>query len=143
MSYFPHGMPTTEAETINADLSSKASGWPPSRPVWSASKNELDLNRKGNAIIPRRRRALRTFVGRETTASLSQHIMSRRGLCLCCVTATTAAASGGWLAPRQAFAQARNIVDMIRNEAAKAPIKVHGLRRNVSILEGSVGILVS
>jgi glyoxylase-like metal-dependent hydrolase (beta-lactamase superfamily II) len=72
-------------------------------------------------------------------ASLSQHIMSRRGFCLCCVTATTAAASGGWLTPRQAFAQARNIVDMIRNEAAKAPIKVHGLRRNVSILEGSGG----
>ena len=72
-------------------------------------------------------------------APLSQHIMSRRGFCLCCVTATTAAASGGWLTPRQAFAQARNIVDMIRNEAAKAPIKVHGLRRNVSILEGSGG----
>lgn len=72
-------------------------------------------------------------------ASPSQHIMSRRGFCLCCVTATTAAASGGWLTPRQAFAQARNIVDMIRNEAAKAPIKVHGLRRNVSILEGSGG----
>ena len=72
-------------------------------------------------------------------ALLSQHIVSRRGFCLCCVTATTAAPSGGWLAPRQAFAQARNIVDMIRNEAAKAPIKVHGLRRNVSILEGSGG----
>jgi glyoxylase-like metal-dependent hydrolase (beta-lactamase superfamily II) len=69
--------------------------------------------------------------------SLSRHIISRRGFCLCCMAAT--AASRGWLAPRQAFAEARNIVDLIRDDAAKAPIKVHKLRGNVSILEGSGG----
>src|SRR5215831_1189330 len=72
-------------------------------------------------------------------ATLDQHIMSRRGFCLCCVAATTVAASGGWLSPRQAFAEARNIVDLIRDDAAKAPIKVHKLRGDVSILEGSGG----
>jgi hypothetical protein len=72
-------------------------------------------------------------------ATLNQHIMSRRGFCLCCMAATTVAATGGWLSPRQAFAEARNIVDLIRDDAAKAPIKVHKLRNIVSILEGSGG----
>src|SRR5262249_36899465 len=72
-------------------------------------------------------------------ATLNQHIMSRRGFCLCCMAATTVAATGGWLSPRQAFAEPRNIVDLIRDDAAKAPIKVHKLRGNVSILEGSGG----
>src|SRR4029077_8479897 len=72
-------------------------------------------------------------------ATLNQHIMSRRGFCLCCMAATTAAATGGWLSPQQAFAEARNIVDLIRDDAAKAPIKVHELRGDVSILEGSGG----
>ena len=70
--------------------------------------------------------------------ALNQHMMSRRGFCLCCIAATTLAA-GGWLTPRQAFAEARNIVDLIRDDAARAPIKVHELRDNVSILEGSGG----
>jgi glyoxylase-like metal-dependent hydrolase (beta-lactamase superfamily II) len=69
-----------------------------------------------------------------------KHIMSRRGFCLCCMAATTLAATGGWwLTPRQAFAEARNIVDLIRDDAAKAPINVHKLRGKVSILEGSGG----
>jgi hypothetical protein len=72
-------------------------------------------------------------------ATLNQHIMSRRGFCLCCMAATTVTATGGWLSPRQAFAEARNIVDLIRDDAAKAPIKVHKLRGNVSLLEGSGG----
>jgi hypothetical protein len=55
------------------------------------------------------------------------------------MAATTVAASGGWLAPRQAFAKARNIVDLIRDDAAKAAIKTHKLRGNASILEGSGG----
>ncbi|MCS3892073.1 glyoxylase-like metal-dependent hydrolase (beta-lactamase superfamily II) [Bradyrhizobium japonicum USDA 38] len=70
-------------------------------------------------------------------ATLNQHIMSRRGFCLCCMAATTVAATGGWLSPRQAFAEARNIVDLIRDDAAKAAIKVHKLRDNVSVFEGS------
>jgi glyoxylase-like metal-dependent hydrolase (beta-lactamase superfamily II) len=55
------------------------------------------------------------------------------------MAATTFAATGGWITPSQAYAEARNIVDLIRNDAAKAPIKIHRLRGNVSILEGSGG----
>ncbi|GEC41705.1 glyoxylase-like metal-dependent hydrolase (beta-lactamase superfamily II) [Sinorhizobium meliloti] len=65
--------------------------------------------------------------------------LSRRGFCLCCMAASTFAVSGGWLSPRQAFAKAQGIVDMIRDEAAKAPIKVHEVRAGVAILEGSGG----
>jgi len=65
--------------------------------------------------------------------------LSRRNFCLCCLGATAFAASGGWLTPRQAFAEARNTVDLIRDSAAKTPIKVYKLRGGVSILEGSGG----
>jgi glyoxylase-like metal-dependent hydrolase (beta-lactamase superfamily II) len=65
--------------------------------------------------------------------------LSRRNFCLCCVGATAFAASGGWLTPRHAFAEARDTVDLIRDSAAKTPIKVYKLRGGVSILEGSGG----
>src|SRR5262249_1166023 len=68
-----------------------------------------------------------------------RHFLSRRGFCLCCLGSATFAATGGWLTPRQLFAEARNLVDLIRSEAAKAPIKVHKLRGNVAVLEGSGG----
>jgi glyoxylase-like metal-dependent hydrolase (beta-lactamase superfamily II) len=68
-----------------------------------------------------------------------QHTLSRRGFCICCAAATGFAATGGWLNPSEAFAKARSIVDLMRDEAAKAPIKVHKLRGNVSLLEGSGG----
>ncbi len=71
--------------------------------------------------------------------TLHQHALSRRGFCLCCMAAATFTATGSWLSPSQAYAEARNIVDLIRDDAAKAPIKVHRLRGNVSILEGSGG----
>jgi glyoxylase-like metal-dependent hydrolase (beta-lactamase superfamily II) len=59
--------------------------------------------------------------------------LSRRGFCFCCLCAS-AFAAGGWLSPRQVFAKARNIVDMIRDAAATAEIKVHPLRGKVTIL---------
>jgi len=65
--------------------------------------------------------------------------LSRRGFCLCCMAASTFAATGGWLSPPQVFAKAQGIVDMIRDAAAKAPVKVHKARAGVSILEGSGG----
>jgi len=65
--------------------------------------------------------------------------MSRRGFCLCCVAATTVAATGGWLSPREAYAASNKIVDLIRDSAAKTPITVHKLRGNVSVFEGSGG----
>ena len=68
-----------------------------------------------------------------------RQLLSRRHFCLCCVGSATLTASGVWLSPGRAYAEARNIVDLIRDDAAKAPIKVHKLRGNVSALEGSGG----
>ena len=64
-----------------------------------------------------------------------RHGVSRRGFCLCCMTAT----SGPWLTPRQAFAAAQGIVQRIEAAAATAPIAVHPLRGNVAVLEGAGG----
>lgn len=63
----------------------------------------------------------------------------RRGVCLCCLAAPAFAATGGWLTPRQAFAQAQGIVQRIRSAAAIAPVTVHRLRGGVAVLEGSGG----
>ncbi len=63
----------------------------------------------------------------------------RRGFCLCCLASTGAAVSGVPLTQRQAFAQARNVVDGMRAEAANAPITGHKLRGNISALVGSGG----
>ena len=68
-----------------------------------------------------------------------QTLLSRRQFCLCCIAATTIAASTGWLTPGETFAKARGIVDMIRDDAVTTPITVHTLRGNISILEGSGG----
>jgi len=68
-----------------------------------------------------------------------QYALSRRGFCTCCAVAAGFVATGGWLSPSRAYAEARNLVDLIRDEAAKTPIKVHKLRDGVSILEGSGG----
>ena len=69
----------------------------------------------------------------------SQHQLSRRGFCVCCLAATSLAATGGWLTPRQAFAEAQGIVQQMTAEAAKAPITLHRLRGSVTMLEGSGG----
>jgi glyoxylase-like metal-dependent hydrolase (beta-lactamase superfamily II) len=68
-----------------------------------------------------------------------QHRFSRRGFCLCCMSASAVGAAGGWLTPRQAFAQALGIVETIQAAAAKAPITVHRMRGNIAVLEGSGG----
>jgi len=67
------------------------------------------------------------------------HLPSRRHFCLCCMTGAAFAATGGWLAPRQAVAVARGIVTLIKDSAASSPVTVHNLRGNVSVLEGSGG----
>src|SRR5262249_52550450 len=83
--------------------------------------------------VPRGRRE-------EIVMSVLEHrALSRRGFCLCCAGAAGLMAAGGWLNPSQAYAKARSIVDLIRDDAAKAPIKVHKLHHNISILEGSGG----
>src|SRR5580704_8011671 len=71
--------------------------------------------------------------------SIDHRTLSRRGFCLCCAAAAGFTATGGWLSPSQAYAEARNIVDLIRDDAARAPIKLHKLRRDISLLEGSGG----
>ena len=43
------------------------------------------------------------------------------------------------LSPRQAFAEARGLVSLIKDSAATSPIAVHRLRNNISALEGSGG----
>jgi glyoxylase-like metal-dependent hydrolase (beta-lactamase superfamily II) len=70
--------------------------------------------------------------------SRQQHLLSRRGFCLCCLGAASTA-TNGWSTPRQAFAEARGIVSLIKDSAAVAPIVTHKLRNNVSVLEGSGG----
>ncbi len=66
-------------------------------------------------------------------------LLSRRGFCLCCLGGTAFAASNGWLTPREAFAEARDIVSLIKDSAATSPIVTHKLRNNVSVFEGSGG----
>ena len=70
---------------------------------------------------------------------VARHTFSRRGFCICCAVAAGFVRTGAWLSPSQAYAEAQNIVDLIRDDAARAPIRVHKLRGNVSILEGSGG----
>ena len=65
--------------------------------------------------------------------------LSRRGFCLCCVGVASIGVAGGWLSPREAFAEAHQLVNMIRGAAAKADITTHKLRGNVFVLEGSGG----
>lgn len=74
-------------------------------------------------------------------AEKAKVLLSRRGFCLCCI-ASGAFAATGWLSPREVFAQAQGIVDMIKSEAAKAPIDVKKLRNNVAVLMGSGGNIV-
>ena len=71
--------------------------------------------------------------------TLHQPNLSRRGFCLCCVASGTLAATGGWLSPRAAYAEARGLVSLIKDSAAKSPIATHTLRNNISVLEGSGG----
>jgi hypothetical protein len=83
----------------------------------------------------------------EKTPTWSEHemgnskggLLSRRRLCLCCIGAGSSAAVGGWLTPREAFAEARGIVSLIKDSAAVSPIVTHKLRNNVTVLEGSGG----
>ena len=59
---------------------------------------------------------------------MNRQSTSRRGFCFCCVGAASYAATGGWLSPRQAFAEARGLVSLIKDSAAVSPILTHKLR---------------
>jgi glyoxylase-like metal-dependent hydrolase (beta-lactamase superfamily II) len=64
-------------------------------------------------------------------------LLSRRHFCFCCIGG--AATATGWLTPREAYAEARGLVTLIKDSAATSPIKTYKLRNNISILEGSGG----
>ncbi len=68
-----------------------------------------------------------------------ENLLSRRGFCLCCVGGAAFTAAGGWLTPRQAFAEARGLVSLIKDSAAVSPIVTHKLRNNINVFEGSGG----
>ena len=70
---------------------------------------------------------------------LNARLLSRRRFCLCCAGGAAFAATGGWLTPREAFAEARGLVSLIKDSAAVSPIVTHQLRGNISVLEGSGG----
>lgn len=54
--------------------------------------------------------------------SASRYRLSQRGFCLCCVAAAPAfAAGGGWITPRESFAEALGIVELIKSETAFIP----------------------
>jgi glyoxylase-like metal-dependent hydrolase (beta-lactamase superfamily II) len=65
--------------------------------------------------------------------------LSRRHFCLCCAGSAAYTATGEWLTPREAFAEARGLVTLIKDSAATSPIVTHKLRDNISVLEGSGG----
>jgi hypothetical protein len=65
-------------------------------------------------------------------------VLSRRGFCICCSIAAGIGALGGRFGSAEA-AEPRDIVDLIRDSAAKAPIQLHKLRGNVTVIEGSGG----
>jgi glyoxylase-like metal-dependent hydrolase (beta-lactamase superfamily II) len=68
-----------------------------------------------------------------------RNLLSRRRFCLCCAGGAAYTATAGWLTPRQAFAEARGLVSLIKDSAAASPIVTHKLRNNISVLEGSGG----
>jgi glyoxylase-like metal-dependent hydrolase (beta-lactamase superfamily II) len=69
----------------------------------------------------------------------SEYLISRREFCLCGMGAASFAATGGWMSPREAYAEARGLVSLIKDSAAKAEIVTHKLRNDITILEGSGG----
>ena len=68
-----------------------------------------------------------------------KQLLSRRHFCFCCMTSAAFAATSGWLTPRQAFAEARGLVTLIKDSAASSPVTSYKLRGNVTVLEGSGG----
>lgn len=58
--------------------------------------------------------------------------MGRR-LCLCCLSAPVLASAGGRLAPPAAFAQAQSVVETIKTEAGRSPIRTHRRRHGAPV----------
>ena len=67
------------------------------------------------------------------------HVLSRRGFCVCCAAAVGLGANGVWSSRAEAAVEPRDIVDLIRDYAAKTPLRLHKLRGGVTVVEGSGG----
>ena len=78
----------------------------------------------------RREQAHANFREKISIATKLLPLLRRR----CAYTAT-----GGWLTPREAFAEARGLVSVFKDSAAVSQITTHKLRDNISVLEGSGG----
>jgi glyoxylase-like metal-dependent hydrolase (beta-lactamase superfamily II) len=63
-------------------------------------------------------------------------MISRRGFCTC---GLALGVTGRWLGPAEAYVEARDLVDLIRDAAATAPLVTHKLRGDVAVIEGSGG----
>ena len=76
--------------------------------------------------------------------SHSSRFLSRRGFCSCCAVAASLAVNRRWLLPAEAYAEARDIVDTIRDAAAQRPFSSTWLRGNVTaeVIEGSAAGIV-
>jgi glyoxylase-like metal-dependent hydrolase (beta-lactamase superfamily II) len=77
--------------------------------------------------------------GFRTVSFRYSQALSRRGFCICCAVAAGLDGGGGWFSPADASPEPRDLVDLIRDYAAKTPIELHRLRGNVTIIEGSGG----
>jgi glyoxylase-like metal-dependent hydrolase (beta-lactamase superfamily II) len=77
----------------------------------------------------------KTFQIGESVNDVSLSNLSRRRF----IAAAGLGAATAVFAPRLLFAQETGIVPTMINEAARAKIEVHPLRRNISVLEGSGG----
>ena len=75
-----------------------------------------------------------------TQPSAKERLVGRR-FCLCCLTVSALAARGA-LTPSPARSQANSIVELIKAEAARSPVKVHRLLDGLAVLEGSGGNVV-
>jgi hypothetical protein len=67
-----------------------------------------------------------------------KNVLSRRHFCLCCAGGATFAATGGWLTPHQAYAEARGLVSLIKDSAATSPIVTRKLRDSIAVLSTCV-----
>jgi hypothetical protein len=64
--------------------------------------------------------------------------LSRRKFCFCCMTGAAFAATGGWLTPRQAFAEARGLVTLIKDSAARQRTQSTNFHLQLKCRTGSV-----
>jgi glyoxylase-like metal-dependent hydrolase (beta-lactamase superfamily II) len=128
---FPHGMRTTQAGTINA-------GPPGISKSCRCGRGRLSNNsgQMGPRSVPS---AVSAKMSEDVMQFSKENPLSRRRFCLCCAGGAAFAATGRWLAPGEAFAEARGLVSLIKDSAAVSPIVTHTLRENISVFEGSGG----